>query len=243
MVVQLVEHMVATGTHTKATVKFNKIDKVEQTWTKDNTWFCGAVRSVGEMKKYSGINRDLLGERGGCRGECKAGSTRQKCNRNASIVRPTCTGGCSQIGDHLCVRDVNYIPGQGLCRDDLDMKNPQRDKQYTGCGADKMLRRDRYQSQTGIFQYSSGNLPRSKHGRHSHANKNEKDRTKYDDIRCPSGVQHMLLVLGLQSSVGLYGAPGECRSKDSDIGRESESRGTVDKRMTGRTSGRGISNK
>lgn len=34
MVSMLVEHMGATGTHTKATGKFNNLDNVEQTWAK-----------------------------------------------------------------------------------------------------------------------------------------------------------------------------------------------------------------
>ena len=50
MVIRLVDHMGVTGTQTTATVKFNKLDKAEQTWAKGNTWFRNAVLSVTEMK-------------------------------------------------------------------------------------------------------------------------------------------------------------------------------------------------
>ena len=60
MVIQLVEHMGTTGTHTKASVIFNKLPEVEQTWKKAKFWFREAVLIVDEMEKYSGINGDLL---------------------------------------------------------------------------------------------------------------------------------------------------------------------------------------
>ena len=60
MAIQLVEHMGAMGTRTRATVKFNKLKAEEQTWEKANEWFREATDNLEEMEKYSGIDGDLL---------------------------------------------------------------------------------------------------------------------------------------------------------------------------------------
>ena len=60
MVIQLVEHLGATGTRMNATVKFNQLPEIDQTWKKAKSWFRKAVKTIDEMEKYSGINGDLL---------------------------------------------------------------------------------------------------------------------------------------------------------------------------------------
>ena len=60
MVLELVEHMDATGTYTKATVKFNREKEKDQTWDKAKDWFRNVATDYSEMEKYSGVTGDLL---------------------------------------------------------------------------------------------------------------------------------------------------------------------------------------
>ena len=60
MVLQLVEHMGATGTYTKATVKFNREKEADQTWDKAKDWFRAVATNHGEMERYSGVTGDLM---------------------------------------------------------------------------------------------------------------------------------------------------------------------------------------
>ena len=60
MGIQLVKHMCATGTHTKATVKFNQLPEIEQMRKKAKSWFREVVKMIDEMEKYPGIDGDLL---------------------------------------------------------------------------------------------------------------------------------------------------------------------------------------
>ena len=60
IVLQLVEHMGATGIYTKATVKFNREKDEDQTWEKAKEWLRYVANDHSEIEKYSGVSGDLF---------------------------------------------------------------------------------------------------------------------------------------------------------------------------------------